>query len=244
MIEARIENGGMVLTINRPAQRNALSTTMYNQLRDGLQAANDNTSCHSVIITGAGGHFTAGNDLADFQRVRTLDEDSPALSFLRTLASVDVPVIAAVEGVAVGVGVTMLQHCDFVFADSTAMFSLPFVSLGLCPEGGSSILLEQIAGRRKAAQWLMQAQRFDAREALEADLITAVSPGGKALDDAREAAASLAAKPLEAVRLTKRMLREPGRPALMQAFDTERKLFGERLASEEAQAAFKRFFER
>lgn len=243
MIETQYENGGMILTINRPRQRNALSADMYLQLSESLKAAHNDAACHSVILTGAGGHFTAGNDLADFQRQRQ-PGDSPALTFLRTLASVDVPVLAAVQGYAVGVGVTMLQHCDFVYADDSAVFSLPFVSLGLCPEGGSSILLERIAGRRKAAQWLLQAKRFDAHEALDAGLLTALSENDQALADAQEAAAALARQPVAALRLSKRMLREPGRPALMQAFDTERDLFHERLGSEEAQAAFKRFFER
>lgn len=243
MIETRYEDGGMILTINRPKQRNALSTDMYLQLSEGLQAAHDNPTCHSVILTGAGGHFTAGSDLTDFQRQRQ-PGDSPALTFLRTLASVDVPVLAAVQGYAVGVGVTMLQHCDFIYADDSSVFSLPFVSLGLCPEGGSSILLEAIAGRRKAAQWLLQGKRFDAREALNAGLLTALSENGQALADAQEVATSLARQPVAALRLTKRMLREPGRPALMQTFDTERDMFQERLGSDEAQAAFKRFFER
>lgn len=243
MIETKYENGGMVLTINRPKQRNALNIEMYQQLSEGLQAAHDNADCHSVIITGAGDHFTAGNDLTDFQRQR-LPGDSPALTFLRTLAAVDVPVIAAVQGYAVGVGVTMLQHCDFVYADNTAVFSLPFVSLGLCPEGGASILLERLVGPRKAAQWLLQAKRFDAAEAYDAGLLTAISENGQTLADGQEAAALLAKQPVAALRLSKHMLREPGRLALMQAFDIERDRFHERLQSDEAQAAFKRFFER
>src|SRR5690606_12173208 len=103
---------------------------------------------------GSGDHFTAGNDLKDFQRPRPAG-DSAALAFLRTMANSDVAVIAAVQGYAIGIGATMLQHCDFVYADRTATFKMPFISLALCPEGGSSLLLEQIAGRRKAAQWLM-----------------------------------------------------------------------------------------
>ncbi len=141
MIRSARENGGLVLTIDRVPQRNALSVEMYDQLRAGLLAAHDDPACHSVIIAGAGGHFTAGNDLHDFQRTRPCG-DSVALAFLRTLASVDVAVIAAVEGYAIGVGCTLLLHCDFLHADDTAVFSLPFVSLALCPEGGSSVLLE------------------------------------------------------------------------------------------------------
>lgn len=243
MIRSEYENGGLILTIDRAPQRNALSIEMYEQLRAGLQQAHDNPECHSVIITGAGGNFTAGNDLKDFQRPRPTG-DSAALAFLRTLASVDVAVIAAVEGHAVGIGTTLLQHCDFVYADDTATFSLPFISLALCPEGGSSVLLERIAGRRKAAQWLMLGERFGAQEAYEAGLLTAISERGQALADARATAASLSEKSIEALRLTKQMLREPGRAELMAAFDNERDRFNERLQSDQAQAIFKRFFER
>lgn len=244
MIESSSENGGVTLTINRPSQRNALSADMYRQLSEGLQAAHADVACHSVIITGAGDHFTAGSDIADFRRKRQPGDDSPGLTFLRTIASVDVPVIAAVQGYAIGIGMTLLQHCDFVYADRTAVLSIPFVALGLCPEGGSSLILEQLVGRRKAAEWLLQGKRFDAQEALDAGLLTAISENGQALTDAKEAVATLAKQPIQALRLTKHMLREPGRAALNQAFDTERDYFQERLRTDEAQAIFKRFFER
>lgn len=243
MIEFKSENGGVTLTINRPAQRNALSADMYLQLSQGLQAAHDDPGCHSVIITGAGDHFTAGSDIADFRRERQ-PGDSPGLTFLRTIAAVDVPVIAAVQGYAVGIGMTLLQHCDFAYADHTAVFSIPFVALGLCPEGGSSLILEQLVGRRKTAEWLLQGKRFDAQEALDAGLLTAVSDKGQALADAKETVATLAKQPIQALRLTKHMLREPGRAALSQAFDTERDYFQERLRTDEAQAIFKQFFDR
>lgn len=243
MIRSERENGTLVLTIDRVEQRNALSNAMYDQLREGLVSANDDLDCHAVIITGAGGHFTAGNDLKEFQGERPAG-DSPALAFLRTLASVDVSVIAAVEGYAVGIGVTLLQHCDFVYAGDTATFSLPFISLALCPEGGSSLLMERIVGRRHAAKWLLLGEKFGAREALDAGLLTSMSQSGCALDDARRTAAALCTKPIEALRLTKRMLREPGRAELMSTFDNERENFNERLKSDEAQQIFRRFFKR
>src|SRR5690606_3767813 len=161
MIVSRLEGSCMTLTINRPERRNALTGSMYQALDQGLQAAQADPACHAVILTGAGDCFTAGNDLSEFQATRSLT-DSPALAFLRTLANVDVPVIAAVEGHAVGVGVTLLQHCDFVYAGETAQFSMPFVSLGLCPEGGSSTLLAQLVGARRANEWLLLGRRFDA----------------------------------------------------------------------------------
>ncbi|MFT0851567.1 enoyl-CoA hydratase-related protein [Achromobacter sp. F4_2707] len=243
MIRSEYHNHGLVLTIDRAEQRNALSVEMYGQLQAGLQQAHDNPDCHSVIIRGSGGVFTAGNDLKDFQQPRQ-GGDSAGLSFLRTLISIDVPVIAAVEGYAIGIGATLLQHCDFVYADDSAFFSLPFVSMGLCPEGGSSQILERIAGRRKASEWLLLGERFTAREAAEAGLLTALSEPGQTMADARATAAKLAEKPVQALRLTKRMLREPGRAELMAVLDSERELFRERLNSEEAQQVFRNFFER
>ena len=243
MIRSDFEDGTLLLTIDRVAQRNALNNAMYDQLREGVQQANDNPACHSVIIAGAGGNFTAGNDLKEFQGERPVG-DSSALALLRTLALSDVTVIAAVEGYAIGIGATMLQHCDFVYADETAIFSLPFISMALCPEGGSSLLLERIAGRRKAAKWLLLGDGFDAREALEAGLLTEISEKGRVLQDARRTAAALRGKPIQALRLTKRMLREPGRAELMATFDRERENFNERLKCDEAQEIFRRFFRR
>lgn len=243
MIEITQARHCVEILINRPRQRNAINNAMYAELDAALRAAQADTACRSVIISGAAGHFTAGNDLKEFQVPRG-DQDSPGLAFLRTLATLDVPVIAAVEGQAVGIGVTLLQHCDFVYAGASARFSMPFVALGLCPEGGSSLLMAQIAGARKAAQWLLAGRPFDAREACEAGLATALLPAGQALAGARAQAAALADLPAEALRLTKRMLGQAQRQALMQAFDAERDNFRQRLQSDEAQAAFRRFFER
>lgn len=243
MIESHNDGSCMTLVINRPERRNALTNAMYKALDQGLQAAQADPGCRAVILTGTDSCFTAGNDLSEFQADRSL-VDSPALAFLRTLANIDVPVLAAVEGHAIGVGVTLLQHCDFVYAGETANFSMPFVSLGLCPEGGSSTLLAQLVGARRAAEWLLLAKPFTATEALHSGFITAVSPPGQSLMQAQAVAAALAQQPSEALRISKRMLREPGRAALMRTFDIERDLFTERLKSEEAQAAFRKFFER
>jgi enoyl-CoA hydratase/carnithine racemase len=233
----------ITLVIVRPERRNALTNAMYTDLDLALQSAQAEADCNAIILTGSGGHFTAGNDLSEFQTERGTG-DSPALAFLRTLAGIDVPVIAAVEGRAVGVGVTLLQHCDFVYAADDALFSLPFVSLGLCPEGGSSLLMPQIAGARRSAEWLLLGKPFTAQEAQESGFITAVTPSGLSLDHARTVAEQLAAQPGQALRSSKRILRQAGKAALDRAFDTERDLFTERLRSEEAQAAFRQFFER
>ncbi|NYT63301.1 enoyl-CoA hydratase/isomerase family protein [Alcaligenaceae bacterium] len=243
MITSHLDGHCLTLTINRPERRNALNNAMYKALDHGLQAAQDNPACHAVILTGTSDCFTAGNDLSEFQGHRSAD-DSPGLCFLRTLASIDVPVIAAVEGYAVGVGVTLLQHCDFIYAGNNATFKIPFVALGLCPEGGSSMLLAQLVGARRAAEWLLQGKPFDAAQACDSGFITAVAPAGQALAMAQATAAELGKQPGEALRLTKNMLREPARAQLMQTFSTERDFFSKRLQSAEAQAAFQRFFER
>ncbi|MGB3288243.1 MAG: enoyl-CoA hydratase-related protein [Burkholderiaceae bacterium] len=242
MIGIASDGSCLTLTINRPERRNALTNAMYTELDHALQAAQADPGCNAVILTGTGGHFTAGNDLSEFQSKRGAG-DSPALAFLRRLAGIDVPVIAAVEGRAVGVGVTLLQHCDFVYAAQDALFSMPFVSLGLCPEGGSSLLMARIAGPRRAAEWLLLGKSFDAAQARDSGLITATTAPGQALERARQTAAELARQPGQALRDSKRLLRRADRPALEQAFDAERDLFTQRLASDEAQAAFRRFFE-
>ncbi|NGM85788.1 enoyl-CoA hydratase [Parapusillimonas sp. SGNA-6] len=237
-------NGSAVtLTINRPERRNALNNAMYEALADALVAAQADAACTSVILTGAEGHFTAGNDIGEFQQARGAG-DSPGLRFLRTLAGLDVPVIAAVEGSAVGVGVTLLQHCDFVFASATARFSMPFVALGLCPEGGSSLLLAQLVGKRRAAEWLLLGKAFGADEAQEAGFITSAVAQGAALDAARATALLLAAQPAQALRVSKRLLRQPLQEPLSACFDRERDAFLERLQSDEAKAAFERFLSR
>lgn len=243
MIDSHVEGHCVTLTINRPAQRNALNNAMYHALDQGLQKAQADPNCHAVILTGTSECFTAGNDLSEFQTHRSL-ADSPAMSFLRTLANVDVPVIAAVEGHAIGIGVTLLQHCDFVYAGETAMFKMPFVSLRLCPEGGSSTLMAKLVGARRAAEWLLLGKPFSAAEARDSGFITAMAPAGQALSLAQATATALGKQPGQALRLSKRMLREPARAELMQTLDSERDLFTERLQSPEAQAAFQRFFER
>lgn len=243
MIETTRSGACLTLLINRPERRNALNNDMYRQLEASLQGAQADSSCSVVVLTGAQGFFTAGNDLSEFRKVRDA-HDSPALSFLRTLAAVDLPIVAAVEGQAIGVGVTLLQHCDFVYAANDAWFSMPFVSLGLSPEGGSSLLLAQLVGARRAAEWLLLGRPFSAQEAHESGFITDIAPAGTVLERASATAQALAAQSAQALRDAKRVLRQSQAVALSNTFDAERDLFARRLASDEAQAAFTRFLER
>ena len=230
-------NGVLTLTMNRPERRNALDIATYLRLAELVRAASAAKQQRAIVLTGANNYFTAGNDLKDFQAPRS-SGDSAGLTFLRSLIDCDLPIIAAVEGRAIGIGVTMLQHCDFVVAADNALFNIPFVPLGLCPEGASSLLLAQIVGARRAADWLLRGKTFSAREAFEAGFITQVTTEGQALALAQALGDELAALPSEALQLSKRMLKHEQRPIIHQRLDYELAFFAERLKSEEAQTAF------
>ncbi|MBV7484660.1 enoyl-CoA hydratase/isomerase family protein [Bordetella sp. BOR01] len=239
-LQAQRDGAILTLTINRPQRRNALDTATYYALAAQLRQATEDRDLSAVILAGAGEHFTAGNDLHDFQADRP-DGDSAGMTFLRALIATDVPVIAAVEGYAIGIGVTLLQHCDFVYAARNATLRIPFVALGLCPEGASSLMLPRLAGARKAAQWLLQGKAFGADEAMQAGLVTALAEPGQALAAARATAADLAAQPRSALRLTKAMMKRADRQAVDDTLDFEAAQFRARLKTQEAQDAFARF---
>ena len=232
----------LTLTIDRQDRRNALDTATYAALTEQISLASADVAVSAVILTGAGEHFTAGNDLRDFQAERGAG-DSAGLTFLRALTTADVPVIAAVEGYAIGIGVTLLQHCDFVHIGEGATLRMPFVALGLCPEGASSLLMPRLVGRR-AAQWLMQGKAFSAQEAVDAGLASSVTPKGEALAAAQATAADLARQPPAALRLTKAMMKRADRQAIQETLDYEAQQFRARLQTEEAQAAFAKFFKK
>lgn len=232
----------LTLTIDRQDRRNALDTATYAALTEQISLASADLSVSAVILTGAGEHFTAGNDLRDFQAERGAG-DSAGLTFLRALTTAEVPVIAAVEGYAIGIGVTLLQHCDFVHIGEGATLRMPFVALGLCPEGASSLLMPRLAGRR-AAEWLLQGKAISAADAHEAGLATSVAPKGHALAAAQATAADLARQPPAALRLTKAMMKRADRQAIQETLDYEAQQFRARLQTEEAQAAFAKFFKK
>ena len=238
----QIENGVLTLTINRPERRNALDIATYLGLAEAIRDAGGNDSIRVIVLTGAGDHFTAGNDLKDFQSARPVG-DSAGMTFIRSLVDSDLPVVAAVEGNAIGIGVTLLQHCDFVYAATTARFRIPFVALGLCPEGASSLLLARMVGQRRANDWLLRGRAFSAAEALEAGFVNGTTDPGQALAQAMKAAGEMAALPPEALRLTKRMLHHAERQQIHETLDYEVQHFSQRLASREAQDAFAAFFQ-
>jgi len=247
MTDVRIERDGAVLaiTFTRPERRNAITVAMYSALADAIEGAGSDAGVRVITIRGEGQDFTAGNDLHDFMSALPRDsEDIPVWRLLRALARNTVPIVAAVQGNAVGIGTTMLLHCDLVVADRSARFSLPFVDLGLVPEAASTLLLPRVAGRRRAARYLLLAEPFGAEEALDAGIVSHVAGDGE-LDNAFEQTVSaLLAKPPEALRLTQGLLRQGNSDEVLERMNLENGHFSERLKSAEVAEAITSFFNR
>jgi enoyl-CoA hydratase/carnithine racemase len=247
MQDVRIEREGPVLgvTLNRPERRNAITVAMYSALADAIEAAGADDAIRVITIRGEGVDFTAGNDLLDFVNAAPREaEDIPVWRFLRALARNRIPIVAAVHGNAVGIGTTMLLHCDLVVAAGSARFSLPFVDLGLVPEAASTLLLPRLAGRRKAARHLLLAEPCGAEEAMDLGLVSHVVSDDE-LDDAFAAiVANLLAKPPEALRLTQNLLREGSDEEIVERMQLESSHFAERLHSAEVTNAIAAFFQR
>lgn len=238
------ESGVLTLTFNRPEKKNAFTNAMYEAATKALLEAEADAEVRVVLLTGAGGVFTAGNDIGDFMEHPPTGEDSAVFRFLRALADASKPVLAAVEGPAVGIGTTLLLHCDYVVASERARFSMPFVQLGLCAEGASSLLLPRVAGTALASELLLFGEPFDAATALRAGLINKVVPEATVQEVAAERARTLASRPAEALRVTKRLIREPLRAEVRATLAREGAEFVQRLQSTEAQEAFMAFMSR
>lgn len=242
-ILTEIAGGVMTLTFNRPDKKNALTAEMYAALADAFAAAEADPAVRVILLAGAGGAFTAGNDLQDFLARPPSGDDAPVFRFLRALVTAQKPLVAAVSGVAVGVGTTMLLHCDLVYAGDSARLSMPFVNLALVPEAGSSLLLPRLVGHQKAAELLMFGEPIDARTAREIGLVAEVFPDATLADEVRARVAKLAAKAPEALRLTKQLMKAPKATAAEQ-MAAEGALFQQRLGSAEAREAFTAFMEK
>lgn len=236
-------NGILAITIDRPDRKNALTVAMYQALREAVEGGESDREVRVLLISGAGENFSSGNDVGDFQKPRH-DFPSPGIQFLQTLSSARKPVVAAVEGHAIGIGTTMLLHCDVVYASETAKFKLPFVNLALCPEGASSYLLPKIAGYKEAARMILLGEDFDAAAAVRAGVATQVTPAGQALAAARNAAQALAAKPPQALQVAKMLLRRGDAQQVADTLLVEADQFARRLTSGEAQEAFAAFFQK
>jgi enoyl-CoA hydratase/carnithine racemase len=233
----QIDQGVATLTFDRPDKKNAITGEMYEAIVRYLREASADQAVRAVLITGAGQAFTAGNDLKDFADPKFARPDSPVLSFMQALATFDKPVVAAVNGMAVGIGVTMLLHCDLVYVAEGATFSMPFVNLGLVPEFGSTLLLPMVAGRVRAAEKLLLGRPFLAAEAVVMGLANAVLPATELLNHAQTAARSFSALPPGAVRDTKKLLRQAQATLVQEAILREAGVFGGRLAGPEAREA-------
>jgi len=232
------------IEIARADKKNALTLDMYAALADALSAADADPQVRVALVHGARDCFTAGNDLKDFLERPPHSEDSPTWRFLRALPRFGKPIVAAVNGAAVGIGTTMLLHCDLVYAAPGARFQMPFVPLGLVPEAGSSFLLPYIAGYQRAAELLLLGQPFSVDKAYEAGFVTAIVPEAELLERARGGALAVAALPPSAVRATKALMRGRYIKRVTEAMDEEGKVFTERLASPEAREAMTAFFEK
>ena len=234
-----------ILRINRPDKKNALTRPMYKALCDAIEAGDADAGIAVHLITGTGGMFTAGNDINDFLAAGTAATGgaNEVLRFIRLLPRIKKPVIAAVEGIAIGIGTTLLFHCDLVYATPDATFATPFLDLGLVPEAGSSLLMPRTMGHQRSFEMLVLGQSFTAERGREAGFVTAVVPGGDLESVAMRAAKRLAAKPPEALSIARKLLR--GEPdEIARRVDEEAIAFERRLRSPEAREAFQAFLEK
>ncbi len=236
-----------ILRLNRPDKKNALTGDMYLGLADGLNAAGENSNTRVVLVTGTEGCFTAGNDIGDLLNQPAGDhpdgENRPFSQFIRALDGITKPVIAAVDGLAIGVGTTMLLHCDLVYAADNVRFHLPFTDLGLVPEAASSALLPQLAGYAKASEMLLLAEPFDANTALSIGLINRIFPAASLEQEALAIAHKLAAKPPQSVQNTKALIKK-NRGDIANVIADELRVFTTQQKSLEAKEALSAFLER
>jgi enoyl-CoA hydratase/carnithine racemase len=243
-IRTHTADGVATIEIARPEKKNALTVAMYQQMADAIGAAHDDSTVRAILIHGQPDIFTAGNDLEDFMKNPPADEKAPVFQFMAALGYAEKPVIAAVNGAAVGIGTTMLLHCDFAYCADNAMFSMPFVSLGLCSEFASSLLVPLNAGYHKAAEKLLLGEPMSAEEALEMRIVNRILPPNEVLEYARKQALRFNGLPPTSVRETKRLMKAGWRSVTEKLIQDEAKSFARMLRTDEAKEAFNAFFER
>jgi len=238
------EAGVTTLTLNRPDKKNALTAAMYAELADLLAQASADSAVRVLVLQGQPHIFSAGNDIADFLADPPSSTDAPVFRFLRELASFPKPIVAAVAGPAVGIGTTMLFHCDLVYAGDNAAFSLPFVNLGLCPEAASSLLVPQMMGYHRAVEALLLGEPFMAEAALEVGLVNRVLPPTEVNDYAQAQARKLAAKPQASLVETKRLMKAPHAAQVQAQMNLEAQSFARMLTEPAAREAFGAFMDK
>lgn len=239
-----LDAGVMTLTFNRVDKKNSITRDMYSALADGVEQANTDPAVRVVVIQGHETIFSAGNDIADFLHQPPSGQDSPVFRFLRAIATLDKPVVAAVAGPAVGIGTTLLFHCDLVYAGDNAAFSMPFVNLGLCPEAASSLLVPRMFGYHRAAEALLLGEPFFAEAALEVGLVNRVVPPTEVNAYAQAQARKLAAKPLSSLIETKRLMKGGQQAEVLAKMAEEGQSFGRMLREPAAREAFSAFMEK
>jgi enoyl-CoA hydratase/carnithine racemase len=238
------ERGVMTVTLNRLDRKNSITAAMYGAMADALQAAQSDDSVRVLVFQGHETVFSAGNDIGDFLTNPPSTPESAVFRFLRGLATFEKPLLAAVCGPAVGVGTTMLFHCDLVYAGDNAAFSMPFVNLGLCPEAASSLLVPRMLGYHRAAEALLLGEPFMAEAALEVGLVNRVVPPTEANGVAQAAARKLAAKPLAALIETKRLMKRGQQQHVLDQMAAEGEVFARLLGAPAAKEAFGAFMEK
>ena len=232
------------IRINRPGKKNALTNAMYTALGDAVLTAAEDREVRVIVLAGHAEIFSSGNDLQDFLKHPPVGEDAPVWRFLKALINNPKPVVAAVNGIAIGVGTTMLLHCDFVIAGDNAVFQMPFVNIGVCPEAGSSMLFPQLLGHRQAAELLMLGERFDGVRAVEFGLVNRVVAADETEAVARQLALRLVAQPPNALRTAKRLMKQGQGEAIAAIMQLESDAFVSMLAGGEAREAMTAFVEK
>ena len=244
-VRVEFDEGICTISFCRPKKKNAFTVAMYETIVAGFDAARSRADIRVILLRGSEGVFTAGNDLGDFMKAGSLDrQNSPVMRLLHTLVACEKPIVAAVQGVAIGIGVTMLLHCDLVYAGENARFQLPFVNLGLCPEAGSSFLIPRLMGYQRAAELLLLGESFSAAHAHDYGLVNQVLADEAVIDRAQQMARALAQKPPNAIRQTKKLMRDGYRASVEQALAAEGEVFAAGLRSPEAAEAFQAFFQK
>ncbi len=242
----RFDRSGAIATLafSRPEKKNAITAAMYQSLADGLKEAERDAGVRVIVITGDGGLLTAGNDLEDFLKHPPQGDDSPVMQFMTALRTASKPVLAVVPGLAIGIGTTLLLHCDLVYAADSAKFAMPFTSLGLCPEFASSVLLPRLAGYQRAAEKLLLGEAFDAAEAERIGIVNRVLPAAELPAFAQAQAAKLAALPAESLRISKQLMKADLQTPIAAACLTEMQQFTRLLQGPDAKEAFSAFLEK
>jgi enoyl-CoA hydratase/carnithine racemase len=244
-LQVTTSDGVTTITFSRPARKNALTVQMYDDAVAALNAAASDSDVRVVVITGTGDSFTSGNDVADFMNTPPTGDDSPVFRFLLTLLRYEKPIVVAVNGTAVGIGVTMLLHADIVYVADTAKLKMPFTTLGLCAEGASSFLLPRMAGHARAAELLLFGEAFDAATAVDVGLAARVVPAAELAAFTQERARILAReRPAASLRTTKRLMKQALREQIEKALYAEATEFTQMLGGDEAREAFTAFFEK